>query len=236
MFYSDFAEDYEQIFPLQEKVFSFLKNYAASGNSAVLDIGCATGHYCGRFIEDGYRVTGIDLDTGMIQAARQKYPDPVFKVMNLMDLAHVGGIFELVYSIGNVMAHVSESSFSHFLQLLKEKMHNDSVWIFQVINWDYILGKQNFTFPVIETADKLFLRTYTDITNSSLSFNTRLKRKISGEIIFEDSVTLYPVPSERYISFHREAGFKLTGHYADFGKATFDKDTFSAGIYVFKKN
>ena len=51
-----------------------------------------------------------------------------------------------------------------------------------------------------------------------------------------NKVTMYPVTSEKYLSLHKEAGFELLGHYADYGKSAFKSSNFSADIYVFKLN
>ncbi len=233
MFYSKFSADYEQIFPFNKKVYSFLKSYLLSNNTNILDIGCASGHYCGKFVSDGYKITGIDLDSDMIQTAIETYPKANFKILNLTDIAALTEKYSLVYSTGNVMAHVSIEDLKSFLTKLKKNMTNDGIWIFQVINWDYILQLKSFTFPEIETNEKKFLRHYSDITKNSLVFNTELKDKTSGRIVFNDSVTMYPVPSEKYLSMHKDAGFELLGHYSDYGKSEFYANIFSADIYVF---
>ena len=234
MFYSKFSKDYEQIFPFSKAVYSFLKGYLPSGNVNILDIGCATGHYCGRFTGEGFNTTGIDLDSDMIHTANNTYPGSKFEVLNLVDINRVSGEFSFVYSTGNVMAHISIQEFKNFLSLLKGKMQDTGVWIFQVINWDYILQKNEFTFSEIETKEKIFVRKYTDINKNTLTFNTELKNKKSGEIVFKDKVTMYPVPSEKYIDIHKESGFELLGHYADYGKLAFNSNNFSADIYVFQ--
>ena len=235
MFYSKFTDDYEQIFPFNKKVFSFIKEYLPSDNTNILDIGCATGHYCGRFAADGYKITGIDLDPDMIRTAASTYPDANFEVLNLIDIDALTTEFGMVYSTGNVMAHVSIDEFKNFIILSKENMSDDAVWIFQVINWDYILQLDSFTFPEIETKEKVFFRHYSDINKNTLVFNTELKEKNSGKVVFKDNVTMYPVPSENYLSLHKEAGFELLGHYADYGKSTFNSINFSADIYVYQK-
>ena len=146
MFYSKFSEDYEQIFPFNEKIYFFLKSFLPSANTSILDIGCATGHYCGKFTADGYNISGIDLDQGMIQTAVGKYPGVNFKVLNLVDIASLNTGFGMVYSTGNVMAHISIAEFKIFLSSLKRKMPGGGIWIFQVINWDYILQQNSYTF------------------------------------------------------------------------------------------
>ena len=234
MFYSEFSADYEQIFPFNEKVYSFIKSYLPSKDTNLLDIGCATGHYCGRFTADGYKITGIDLDSDMINTAVKTYPNADFEVLNLVDIAFLTEKFGMVYSTGNVMAHVSLEDLKSFLISLKKNMTDGGIWIFQVINWDYILQTDNFTFPEIETEDKIFLRHYSDINKNTLIFNTELKDKNTGKIVFKDKVTMYPVLSEKYISIHEEAEFELLGHFSDYGKSAFNSHNFSADIYVFK--
>ena len=234
MFYSKFSKDYEQIFPFNKKIYSFLKEYIPSPNTTILDIGCASGHYCGRFAADGYKITGIDLDPDMIRTAVSTYPDATFKVLNLVDIASLSTEFGMVYSTGNVMAPVSIDDFKSFLTSLKNTMSNGGIWIFQVPNWDYILQLDSYTFSEIETEERIFLRHYSDINKSTLIFNTELKDKNSGKIVFKDKVTMYPVPAEKYISLQKEAGFDLLVHYADYGKSTFINSNFSADIYVFQ--
>ncbi len=236
MFYSKFSADYEQIFPFSEKVYLFLKDYLPPGGASILDIGCASGHYCGRFANDGYKITGIDLDADMISTATSTYPNANFKVLNLTDVEDLTENFGMVYSTGNVLAPVSPDELLNFLTSLKKKMSNPGIWIFQVINWDYILRKENFTFPEIETEDKLFLRHYSNITRDTLTFNTELKDKNSEKLVFKDSVTMYPIPSEKYLSLHKNAGFELLGHFSDYGKSKFVSTDFSADVYVFKLN
>ena len=234
MFYSKFSKDYEQIFPFNKKIYLFLKEYITFTNTTILDIGCATGHYCGRFAADGYKITGIDLDADMIQTAVETYPNATFKLLNLVDIASLTEKFEMVYSTGNVMAHVSIEDFMNFLISIKKNMTDGGIWIFQVINWDYILQMESFTFPEIETEEKVFLRHYSDINKNTLIFNTELKDKNSNKIVFKDNVTMYPVPSEKYISIHKNAGFKLLGHFSDYEKSLFNSNNFSADIYIFK--
>lgn len=236
MFYSKFSNDYEQIFPFNEKVYTFIKEYLPSANTNILDIGCATGHYCGRFASDGYKITGIDLDQDMIQTAGKSYPNAEFQVLNLTEIASLATKFGMVFSTGNVMAHVSLDNFKSFLSALQRNMSAGGIWIFQVINWDYILQQKNFTFSEIETKEKVFLRHYSDITMDTLSFNTELKDKTSDRIVFKDRVTMYPATSEKYLSIHKDAGFELLGHYSDYSKSKFSSNNFSAAIYVYKLN
>ncbi|MDA3809190.1 MAG: class I SAM-dependent methyltransferase [Spirochaetaceae bacterium] len=233
MFYSDFADDYEKIFPFSESVYKFLVSYKPSHMKKILDIGCATGHYCGKFTSEGFDATGIDLDSQMILSAENKYNKATFLEMNLNDISSIREQFDMVYSTGNVVAHVPEDDLNIFLDNLKNILTEKGVWIFQVINWDYILTLKEFNFPLIETDTKSFYRKYTNITKNTLIFNTELIDKRSGKSLFKDKVTMYPMPSEHYIKLHEDKGFKLRGHFSDYGKKPFDSKVFSADIYVF---
>lgn len=233
MFYTNFAKDYEEIFPYRENIYSFLHSYLKTKNTRILDIGCATGHYCGKFSSEGYNVSGIDLDSAMIDMARKYYRDPEFKVLNLTDLQKIKITFDLVYSTGNVMAHISAEDFTSFLQSLKRKLTERGIWIFQVINWDYILKLNEFDFPIIETGSKIFHRKYTEITSKDLIFTSELKNKPDGTSVFKDKVRMYPLSSEAYIKMHENMGFKLLGQYKDYRGGEYSPLEFSANIFVF---
>jgi SAM-dependent methyltransferase len=47
--------------------------------SRVLDVGCGNGYTCGRFLELGAKVTGIDLSEEGIRHARREYPQARFE-------------------------------------------------------------------------------------------------------------------------------------------------------------
>lgn len=233
MFYTDFAQDYEEIFPFSLQTYTFLKKYMKEGAADILDIGCGTGHYCGRFAEDGHVVTGIDLDGAMIQNARGNYPKSDFSVLDLNEIQSIDKQFDLVYSTGNVLSHVSGESLEIFLMELRKKLKKDSLWIFQVINWDYILPLKEFSFPVIETEGRRFIRNYKDIREQELEFHTELQDKKDKRPLFKDSVTMYPLCSKTLLELHKSMGFQLIGHFSDFSGKEFQSDLFSADIYVF---
>ena len=233
MFYSQFADDYEKVFPYGGQVFDFLKGHLPSGARAVLDVGCATGHYAGAFAREGYEAWGLDLDEAMIKSARAHYPEARFLVKNLVDPGDFPRPFDLVYSTGNVMAHVDEAGFAGFLDHLRGLLTPRGVWVFQVMNWDYFLTRKDYPFPDKPAGDKIFHRRYSGITPERVQFHTSLTDPASGTVLFEDQVTLHPLTTETCLKIHRERGFKLLGQFGDYLKGPLKKDSDSAALYVF---
>lgn len=255
-FYTAFAEHYEAIFPFSDTVYTFLRRYVTP-NSRCLDVGCGTGHYCGRLAADSVGAVGIDLDAAMITHAKQHYPRATFHAMNMLDIASLVSTdlsdlteqrtiphpptpysplptpFHSAFCIGNTAAHLSQTDFARFLDAVRQVLEPGGTWTLQVMNWDYVLTQPAFTFPVIETPDGVtFHREYRDVTEDHVIFHTRLQ--IGARTLFEDDVPLYPLRSAQIVQLHARAGFRSVEHCANYAGAPFDPGTFSANIFVFK--
>ena len=235
-FYSQFAEYYEAVFPFREEVHAFLKSLLPVGRRRILDTGCGTGHYCGRFAADGHEVVGIDLDPQMIEVARRHYPAPTFHCMNMLEIGRLTPPFDLIFCVGNVAPHLTQEEFSGFLGTVERILRPGGQWIFQVVNWDAILGLDSHTFRVrtLGTRNATFHRQYREISAARVRFLTRLVA--DNRIVFEGDVWLYPMRTEVVLEVHRERGFDLIGHFADFQRAPFDAaSTESGSVFVFRR-
>jgi len=217
-FYSKFAGYYEQVFPFREEVYRFLKGYAGNPANALLDAGCGPGHYCGRFAREGFAATGIDLDEAMIAEARSSYPEAEFRCLDIRRIDEAGGKFRCIWSIGNVMAHLPAEEIEPFIFRIHALLEPGGFWIMQVMNWDALAGLTDYDFPVrtIEADDSAatFHRHYSSISPESLHFTFSLRNETS--VLFEESVALYPVGIEHYLSLHETAGFRCEGMFSDF--------------------
>ncbi len=233
--YSEFAPWYEQLFPFREEVYLFLRDYAGTQGSRVLDAGCGPGHYCRRFQRDGFPSTGLDLDSKMIDEAAASSPESDFHCMDIGELASLHRSFRLIYSTGNVVAHLSPDRFSSFLQDVYTSLEPGGCWIFQVVNWDYILGLGEYSFPVktVDDGSVAFYRRYPLISQERVVFDVELVS--GGQNVFHEQVTLYPLTADSFLERHREAGFSLAGMYAGFDKTVFDRGRDSGLVMVFKK-
>lgn len=235
-FYSDFAMHYEAVFPFREPVFAFLAARLAPGARRVLDLGCGTGHYCGRFAAAGHAAVGLDLDPAMIATAAHTYPAARFHALDLLDLDRVAGRCDLVYSIGNVLAHLPPARLPELLAKIHAALSPGGIWVQQTVNWDHILGlgRPEFRFPERSLSDgAVFSRAYLDLTPQRLRFATRLA--FPDRIVFEGEVDLFPVRVDEVRRLHAAAGFVEEGHWGDFAGAPFRADAEGGSVFAFRR-
>ena len=235
-FYSEFAFCYEQLFPFREEVYLFLREHAAPPGSTVLDAGCGPGHYCRRFQQEGFRPTGIDLDPEMIAAASATSPTIAFHAMDIAELATLQQSFRFIYSIGNVVAHLSPGRFSAFLAQVHAALEPGGCWIFQTVNWDYLLSFTDYCFPLKTVGDPSlsFHRRYLDISPEQTIFDVELTAE--ERVIFNEQTTLYPLTADGFLQRHEAAGFSPEGTYGGFDKKPFSCDQNSGLVMVFTKH
>jgi len=232
-FYSKFSEYYELVFPFREEVCRFLKSYAGSPGNTLLDVGCGPGHYCGRFASEGFSATGIDLDEAMITEAQRRYPDAEFRSLDMRRLDEIGKQFDCIWSIGNVMAHLPAEELATFVSNIHKLLKPGGNWIMQVMNWDSFTGLTEYYFPVrtieANSSKATFHRRYSSITPESLQFTFSLRDE--DAVLFDETVTLYPVGVDRYQTLHEDAGFRCDGMYSDFSGSPL-KDVPGTGLVM----
>jgi SAM-dependent methyltransferase len=234
-FYSQFAEYYEAVFPFQEVTYAFLKGWLPAGARRVLDAGCGTGHYCGRFAADGLEAVGIDLDPEMIAVARTHYPAPAFHCLNMLDVGTLAPPFDLVCCIGNSAPHLTQDEFARVVEQMARLLAPDGIWTFQIINWDAVLTSGTYPFRPrkLEPGDATFFREYRDVSESRIRFVTRLTS--GARTVFEGDVWLYPMRTAAYLELHARHGFELLGHFADFQGTPYEPLKDGGSVFVFRK-
>ncbi len=67
-----------------QQVHALLQHYRRSAGDTLLDVACGTGGHL-PFLQQFYRVEGLDLDAQMLWIARQRNPEVVFHQANLLD-------------------------------------------------------------------------------------------------------------------------------------------------------
>lgn len=75
-----------------------LQHFAEAGMS-ILDIGCGNGRLYQMFADLSIRYTGVDQSEGLIEKAREKFPEAEFVVANMIELPFQKASFDIIYSI-----------------------------------------------------------------------------------------------------------------------------------------
>lgn len=233
-FYSEFAAYYDDIFPFQQQTLDFLNHWFQEA-STLLDVGCGTGQYAGRLTDAGHTCLGIDLDPTMIATAQERYPDIEFIAYDMLDIASLERSFDGIFCIGNTAAHLPRDDFQEFIRDVFDSLNPGGIWIYQVLNWDYIIKQDTYEFPELENQEKRvkFFRSYSDISTETVSFRTNLWH--SDHLIFDKTIALFPILSEDYRQMHEDMGFSFQHQFADFKSTPYDTAKDSANIFVFQK-
>ncbi len=70
-----------------------------SPGQSLLDVGCGTGYFTGRFVADGLQVSGVDPDPAMLDFARQAVDGARFVQADMLSLPFEDGQFDCVIAI-----------------------------------------------------------------------------------------------------------------------------------------
>jgi SAM-dependent methyltransferase len=90
-----------------------------SGGTRVLDAGCGTGRVAIELAERGFSVVGVDVDPGMLAAARAKAPELAWVEADLAVVStHLDAEYDLVVAAGNVMIFLDPGTERRVLQEL----------------------------------------------------------------------------------------------------------------------
>lgn len=223
-FYESISMSYDKIFPLKESMVKYvLSNIPNHEGYELLDIGCATGHLAGTIAETGVEVTGIDLNSQMIEYATDnyKYHNLKFHTMDMLkiDKSFSPESFNMVTCFGNTLVHLTnEEAIYEALSNIKNVMKADGKLLIQILNYRYILDNCIKELPIIENQHIKFERFYSEqIRDERLIFETRLTIKETSEII-SNEIYLYPLLKEQLIDYLQELGFQDIEIYKNFNK------------------
>jgi SAM-dependent methyltransferase len=75
-----------------------------SGGNTLLDVGCGSGGHVGH-LREHYRVTGLDMDDGLLRIAAERYPDVAFHHGDMTEL-DLGRRFDAVTCLFSTIGYV----------------------------------------------------------------------------------------------------------------------------------
>lgn len=114
----------------------FLDALIAPG-SMVLDAGCGQGRTAGALADRGHRVVATDIDSVLLQAAREDHPVPTYVQADLtgsdfteiVTAANDGCLFDAAISAGNVITYVAPETEVHALRNVATVLRPDGVYV-----------------------------------------------------------------------------------------------------------
>lgn len=233
-FYKALTPYYDQIFPANEKAVSFLSSHFKEGGS-ILDVGAGTGNMAISLSHEGFQVTATEPEEEMAEEIRLKSkscPSPVSVATKTMQqLGEFPDFYDGIYCIGNTLVHLNTlAQINTFIEQTYQKLSQDGVFIFQIVNFDKVLNKKDFTFPIIEKDSFTFQRHY-EISGEHILFTTTLTE---GEYSQRNTVPLYPATSAQLLPLLKQSGFTSIDVYGSFAYKAYSIDT-PALIVIAKK-
>ena len=121
----------ESIQHAQERYLSLFP--PASGNGAIVDIGCGRGEMLELLLAAGYKALGVDMDTNMIEFCRSKglpvVQDDGIHFLEVTDDDSLRGIF-----CAQVVEHLLTSELERLVELSYRKLMPSAVLVIETIN------------------------------------------------------------------------------------------------------
>ncbi|MDM1377712.1 class I SAM-dependent methyltransferase [Myroides marinus] len=88
-------------------------------NGTILDLGCGPGHHSKYFSDLGFKVTGIDLSSEMIEIAKKVSEKSTFKIMDILHIDFKKGTFDGIWASASLL-HIPKNKIKNVLKNLKE--------------------------------------------------------------------------------------------------------------------
>lgn len=238
--YNSLLEYYDELFPVDAERLDFLQEHihraaalytAAPSTPKVLDIGCATGTGSIALMKRGFDVSGIDINTAMIQSACRRNPEPKtnarFFTMDMMEISNnfASQSFDAVLCLGNTLAHLKDfNQIKIFLEQVRELLKPGAVFIFQLVNYEKVLTEKLNGLPELKSPRARFVRNYLHCDDGYIRFETELYSS-SEKVVYSDAVTLYPLLLKELEQLLKDLKFGAIEVYTDFDESAIDAES-----------
>ena len=123
--YDDIAIEYANDFYEDTADNGYIDKFldSLSGN-LILDAGCGVGEDCKYVEQKGFKAIGIDFSTGMLEVAKQKYPQGNFQLMDMSNIKFPSNTFDGImsnYSLFHIPREQLKKVLLEFRRVLKEE-------------------------------------------------------------------------------------------------------------------
>jgi len=234
-FYTSIAGQYHHIFPLNENQVHFTNSsFAEPGKTALLEAGCGVGLLSMALTKTYQKVIGIDLDEKMLLKAEerklqgQNIRNPEFYYLNMLSILERFGdsSFDGILCYGNTLVHLdSDDQVLDFFTQCKKVLKPGGKFLFQILNYDWIISQRITTLPLNENEFVRFERSYTFPEHSNkIEFKTKLLIKENQQLI-ENSIPLFPLKSKKVEELLFQSGFSDFSFFGDYHRIPFASDS-----------
>ena len=225
--YQHLSKYYNQLFPMNENLYSQMKRYVQQGKKAI-DLGCGTGRLTKVIFDHQMDVTGIDLDSEMIRFATESYPEIKFFEQNMVDA--LVDRYHLITCFGNTMPHLNPENLKIFFDKVKERLDPQGYLIIEMLNYDKIMKEKPSHLKPIHVNDIHFSRLY-EYLDDSIKFTTILEfeqQKLVG------STKLHPYRLEQIDQIIRESNL-ICNIYGNLDQTEFKESDYHLYIIITQK-
>lgn len=219
------SEHYDHLFPHDPAVSRFIDTHIApvEKRETALDIGCGTGSLSFDLARHFPDVTGIDLDSRMVEKAkiRAQLMESSCRFLALdmlrIEEAFPDKQFDCITCFGNTLVHLDGlEPMVQFLTSVKRLLAQGGIFLCQIIHFDHILDHKISSLPILETEEIRFSRTYIpDQPGNKIGFRTELEEKKSG-MRQKNDILLYPLRKKEIQEIAVKAGLKIVEFYGSF--------------------
>ena len=112
---------YENYNKVLNKVYE--KSTITGENISVLDIGVGTGNLAKKFLENNYRVVGIDQSREMLRVAKHKYPNLKVRLGEFLKIPFNDKVFDIIvstYAFHNLNSEEKSLAIKEMIRVLKD--------------------------------------------------------------------------------------------------------------------
>lgn len=102
----------------------------------VLDFSCGTGSQVFWLAKHGYKVTGVDISSGMLKVAKERAKKNKINADFLLGDMRISkiGKFDTVVTIFNAVGHLTENGFKKAMRNVYSNLDNGGLYIFDIFN------------------------------------------------------------------------------------------------------
>jgi len=229
-FYENIVKSYDDIFPINPHQIKFI-NDIMKPYSAVLEVGSATGNLSFGLAKKGHSVTGIELDSAMLEVANSRNNDSNSVNFESLDLLLIPekfteNSFNSVICVGNTLVHILDiESIQDFFNNCYSILKPAGKLVLQIINYDRIFQGNLKGLPFIEN-DKIKFERYYDYESQdrTVDFRTALTVKPSGEVL-NNTIKLLALRKHEIEKMASSAGFSKLEFFGNWMSSPFNKES-----------